>query len=271
MYVNHDYPASLASDGWSRSMTDAMDGGFLQAYFQPKFNACGEMISVEALARWSHPSKGLLVPKDFLAVCDGADMSCELACQMTWQALRFAAQWRERTGENISVAINVQPDTIAHPAFSALLREFVDVHGLLPSHVIIEIVEQDLSGPADVFMHAIRQLRQEGYILSIDDFGTGAAGLLRLLDMPVDEVKIAGCFVDGVSREPRKAIIVESTIAMARRMGLTVVLEGIERIEDLEWLGRYRFPHVQMQGYCLARPKSPERLIEERMSVVPQG
>ncbi|WP_161805577.1 EAL domain-containing protein [Frateuria defendens] len=246
--------------GRNQALSDVMNAGVLEAHFQPKFTWSGHIVGAEALARWKHPSQGMLAPRDFLPRCEQAGASCELACQMAWQAMKFAAEWRALTGCERSVAINVHPGTLLEPVFTYNLEAAVDTYALRPRDVIVEIIEEAFEDVTHQFDRALCGLKRQGFRLSIDDFGTGAAGLRRLASMPADEVKLAGCLVNGVSRVERKATILESVVMLAERLKITVVLEGVEHVDDLQWLGRYQLPHIQLQGFSLGRPMSSECL-----------
>ncbi|WP_130618957.1 EAL domain-containing protein [Dyella amyloliquefaciens] len=240
--------------------------GSLEAHFQPQYTVAGELAGVEALARWRTVSGELLLPDDFLPAIQRAGLSRVLAQRMVDQAAYLAVCWRAKNGSTLPVAVNVDPGTIISSSFLAYLEMAVRRDRISPDVLVIEVLEESMDGQARELTSRLRRFRRRGYRISIDDFGTGGAGLQRLLDVPADEVKIPGCFVKGVGTDCRKAAVVEGMVAMAERMGMTVVLEGVERAEDMEWAARLR-AQIRMQGFLLARPMPMDQLIRSKGAV----
>jgi EAL domain-containing protein (putative c-di-GMP-specific phosphodiesterase class I) len=217
------------------------------------------MVGVEALARWRHPH-GVLGAGNLLPRCESAGMLPELTRQMIRQALVVATHFGGPEEAPLPVAVNIHTEMATNPNFLGWLDELAQVHDFVPDALTFEILEDEFDGSAERAREGLDALCRRGYRLSIDDFGTGASGLQRLIDIPCDELKLAAAFVHGVHLDKRKAAIVESTIMMARRMGLTVVLEGVEHAEDLQWLTGHVPSDVQVQGFYLARPMSAGQL-----------
>lgn len=255
MYAQHSVP--------SRNLADALGQGSLQALFQPKFNTGRRVAGVEALARWHRSNGEVLSPNAFVPACEHLGLGLELAMQMVSQAVRLAADWEQIEGLPLSVAINVHPRHICSHELFHHLRGALQRHGIASRQVVIEILEEALEEPTKAFLAALERYRNEGFRISIDDFGTGAAGLQRLLDMPAHEVKIASRYVQGVSTDLRKAALIKGIVSVAEDLDMDVVLEGIEDKDDLAWVSQLRYSRIQLQGFLLARPMSSAGLLHD--------
>ncbi|WP_277962840.1 EAL domain-containing response regulator [Pseudomonas sp. RIT-To-2] len=223
-----------------------------QPYFQPKVALDGRLLGVEALVRWEHPALGLLSPASFLPLVSYAGLLPHLSWHMLDCALALSASVRDEQGEALPVAVNVPTSLIESEGFVERLRGLLQPLGLPASVLTLEIVESQQACTSSVALEALLRLRLLGCGLAIDDFGMGDFNLQRLLALPFSEVKIPSQFVRGVAEDGRKAAVVAGALIMARRMGLAVVVEGVETASDflaLETLGQ-----PALQGHYVARP-----------------
>lgn len=247
----------------SKRLAEALGQGSLQAFFQPKFTAARRLAGVEALARWHRSNGELLPPSAFVPACEHLGLGVDIAMQMVSQAVKLAADWERIDGFPLSVAINVHPRHMGSHELFHHLRGELQQHGIASRQVVIEILEEDLEQPTSVFLAALERYRNDGFRISIDDFGTGAAGLQRLLDIPAHEVKIAGGFIHGVSRDFRKAALVKGVVSVVEDLHMDVVLEGIQDEDDLAWVSKLSYPRIHLQGFLLARPMSSAGLLRD--------
>lgn len=230
------------------------------AYYQPKISLDGQLQGVEALVRWEHPLHGLLAPAHFIPAVDHVELMPELTWRMLRQALSLAARVSLGDGQPLPVAVNIDPQLLALPDLRERIIALLDEAGVAASALTLEIVEtaRFQANPAQV--ESLLRLRMAGCKVSIDDFGTGISNIQRLLELPFSELKIPREFVAGLASDSRKSAIVEGSMMTAERLGLQVVVEGVEDQADFEALRRFGNPLVQ--GYFIAKPMSEADLLE---------
>jgi diguanylate cyclase (GGDEF)-like protein len=230
----------------------------LVLHYQPKVSVDGgEVIGVEALVRWQHPTRGLLGPVEFVPLAERTGTVAELTRWVVATALRQARAWIE-AGRPLPVAVNLAAanivDVTLPDAIAALLAEHRVPGGLLEC----EISEHTVMADPLRAMEVLGRLRDMGLRLSLDDFGTGHSSLAYLKRLPLDEVKIDRSFVAGMTQDENDAVIVRSTIDLARNLGLDVVAEGVEDAATLHGLGEL---HCDVaQGFHLSRPLPADEL-----------
>ncbi len=230
----------------------ALRGNQIEAFLQPKVElATGRVVGAEALARWRHPVHGLVPPVAFIGLAE----SCGEIDALTWAVLRSAARacvaWRAQ-GLEASVAVNLSAPTMARPGTGERILEIVREEGLPPAAMVLEVTESMAVTDVAAAIETLARLRMRGFGLSIDDFGTGHSSLQQLSRLPFSELKIDASFVRGASAQPKLRAILESGIAIAQRLKLRSVAEGLETRDDWDLL-------VQLgcdvaQGYFVARP-----------------
>lgn len=222
------------------------------AHFQPKVSLDGQLAGVELLARWEHPEHGLLMPGRFLPLIEDAGLMGAL----TWHMLELALSLSHRRllshGRALPVAVNVSPVLLDQPDFVPRLLVLLERFPVRPQMLTLEVIEQSSRQLAVVQFENLLRLRMAGCRLSIDDFGTGASNIQRLLELPFSELKIPAEFVRGLADDRRKSAIVGGALFMAQKMALDVVVEGVETADDHEALLMLGDPVIQ--GYFIARP-----------------
>ena len=237
----------------------------LLLHYQPKTDvATGTIVGVEALVRWRHPKKGLLMPANFMPEVERTYLIEPVTRWVLNAAMGQQRAWRDE-GLDLTMAVNISARSLGHggdlPATFAELTEF---WGTSAGSVTLELTEGALVDPAAPAVLA--GLHDIGSRLSIDDFGTGYSSLAYLQRLPVDEIKIDKSFVKNVATAEDDAIIVRSTIDLAHSLELKVVAEGVEDEDALEVLVNCACD--QAQGYFLGRPVSAEELMA---SITPAG
>ncbi len=230
----------------------AIDQDELSLYFQPKLDLeTGEVTCAEALVRWDHPTHGLLSPDVFVPIAEQTGLIRPLARWVLDAALRQCNRWR-RDGLDLSVAVNLSMRNLHDPEVVDTIRQLLLRWGIPPARLAIEITESSLMADAARAMDVLGRLRGMGVSVSIDDFGTGYSSLAYLKRLPVNELKIDKSFVAHVARDDNDAAIVRSTIGLAHDLGLSVVAEGIEDQQTLEFLAGLGCDVAQ--GYFISRP-----------------
>ncbi|MGO4312348.1 EAL domain-containing protein [Pseudomonas sp. KB_15] len=242
-------------------------GTFAQwvAYYQPKVSFEGRLAGVEALVRWQHPIHGLMSPGQFLDAVDSAGLIEPLTWRMLDLALTLSSRVLRERGECLPVSVNIPPSMIERDDFARQILALLVRFGLPANVLTLEIVESPLLQAKTAHLEGLLRLRMQGCHLSIDDFGTGASNIQRLLQLPFSELKIPAEFVRGIGDDGRKSSVVAGALIMAQKMALSVVVEGVETARDYRALQALGEPTIQ--GYFIARPMSEVDLlcwIEER-------
>ncbi len=228
----------------------------MELFHQPKLDLrTGTIAGVEGLVRWKHRERGLLLPADFIAAAESSGLIEPLTVQVIDLALAQVARWAE-VGISVPVAVNISPRCLFMD-LPSVIREALDTYGVDPSMLRMEITEDTLMADPDHAVATLNRLRDWGIALSIDDFGSGYAGLSYLRRLPVDELKLDRQFTvcldnrDIAPNDP-DVLIVRSTVELGRSLGLTVVAEGVETPQALEALAAMGCD--QVQGFLVARP-----------------
>jgi diguanylate cyclase (GGDEF)-like protein len=233
----------------------AIDRGELVLDYQPKINlGSGEVCGVEALVRWQHPERGLLPPDTFVPIAEHTALMAPLTDWVLEAACEQAAAWRA-AGMPLAVAVNVSPRSLLNGDLPALVHRVLSSTGLPAALLELEITETAMVVDPVRAREVLLRLRAMGVSVSLDDFGTGFTSLIMLQTLPVTALKIDRAFVTGMLAGRDDAAVAESLIALAGRLGLVVVAEGVESahvVNRLRTLGC-----DQAQGFHLARPMPP--------------
>ncbi|OBI81443.1 diguanylate phosphodiesterase [Mycobacterium sp. 1245805.9] len=210
----------------------------LTVHYQPKINAAdGSVHSVEALLRWRHPSRGLLLPEEFLNAAERAGLMRQVANRAIDIALEQVRSWRDQ-GMPLTVAVNLSTTNLLDLDLVSTIERLLQTHGLPPDALIVEITESALVDSARS-RNTVAALQRLGVRISLDDYGTGWSSLARLQDVSVDELKLDRIFVARLAQDPRSVAIVRSTVALARSLGADLVAEGVEDDVTLRAVRRY--------------------------------
>jgi EAL domain-containing protein (putative c-di-GMP-specific phosphodiesterase class I) len=220
--------------------------------YQPKIDLLtGQVCGVEALVRWQHPERGLLPPDTFVPIAEHTALIAPLTAWVLNEACRQAASWRA-AGMPLSVAVNVSPRSLFNGDLPALVLQVLASTGLPAALLEVEITETAMVVDPDGARSVLLQLRAMGVRVSLDDFGTGFTSLLMLQNLPVTALKIDRAFVTGMLTGRDDSAVAESLIALAGRLGLIVVAEGVETAHVLDRLRALGCD--QAQGFYLAEP-----------------
>jgi diguanylate cyclase (GGDEF)-like protein/PAS domain S-box-containing protein len=229
--------------------------------YQPLVSlATGEVTGAEALVRWRHPQRGILAPKDFLALAESSGLIVPIGKQIISQACHQARSWQtERPGRDaLQVNINLSPLEFLQPELVQTIAEVLEATGVVPALIGLEITESAIMEDIDATASAMQELKELGVGLIIDDFGTGYSSLTHLKRFPVDELKVDRSFVAGLGEGGKDAAIVNAVIALAHSLELTAVAEGVETPDQRQ---RLRDLGCDVgQGYFFGRPGPADAL-----------
>ncbi|MES2318581.1 MAG: EAL domain-containing protein [Pseudomonadota bacterium] len=228
-------------------LREALANQEFELAYQPEVNiATGLTIGVEALIRWRHPQRGLLMPDQFIGVAEECGLMVPIGDWVLRQACIQARNWRDQ-GFPVVVAVNLSTDQFMHNnlvhSVDAALRE----SGLAPEFLDLEITEGVIMNGDAAIIDTVNALRSRGVQLTIDDFGTGYSSLSYLRRFPLSKLKIDRSFVDDITRKPADAAIIPAIIAVARSLKLRVIAEGVETAEQLRFLQQHGCD--EYQGY----------------------
>ena len=244
-----------------RELRDALDRGEVTVYFQPQIDmADGSVCSVEALARWRHPSRGLLLPSEFIALAEASGLIDRLGRHVLQVACAQAAQWARELRKPIPVAVNVSPRQLDDVHLTSTVRDALEEADLAPGLLGLEITETAVMSDPERALRVLTELHDDGVRVAIDDFGTGYSSLSHLKRLPVDEIKIDREFVDGVGRESDDRSIVNAVVSMAQALDLRVVGEGVETADQARALQSLGCDVVQ--GFLFGRPSTAQQITD---------
>jgi diguanylate cyclase (GGDEF)-like protein/PAS domain S-box-containing protein len=238
----------------------AIDGDELTLHYQPMVDlADGRVVAVEALARWEHPARGLLAPEWFIRPAEESGQIVRLGRWVLSTAVRQAAEWRRVLGLEVPMAVNLSARELQEPGLVEFVGDILGAAGLGPGALTVEITETVWVEEAESSAQVLAKLHEMGVGLAIDDFGIGYSSLGYLQRHPFDSLKIDRSFIASLARDPSGEALVRSMVELGRRLGRTVVAEGIERAAQLAALQRLGCPLGQ--GHLFARP-APAAAIE---------
>jgi len=226
--------------------------------FQPLYDGGGRVRGLEALVRWQHPERGLLLPGEFIGVCEESGLIMELGRRILREAARHHRLLAGHGLGGVRISVNVSAMQFG-PALerdvAAVLAEFA-----LPRHVLeLEITESVVMQHPEAAIETMRRIAEQGVCIAIDDFGTGYSSLAYLQRLPLHRLKIDRSFVRDLPHDREAASICEAILQLARSLELATVGEGVETAEQLQWLRAHGCDEVQ--GYLLARPAPIEDIL----------
>lgn len=239
----------------SASLKEALVGDQFTLYFQPKIDmTTGRIVGFEGLARWQHPTLGLLTPDRFIHLVTLSDESQAFAYRIIEVGIEFAVECATR-GLDVPIAVNLSARSLFDDTLPDRTAYLLRTYGLPADRLTIEITEADIMDEAGHSSRVLARLAGLGVTVSIDDFGTGYSSLARLVDLPISEVKIDRHFVSRLSKDPRDEVVVYSIIDLAKTLGLHVVAEGVENLTEAEML--VAAGCREAQGFLFSPPRSP--------------
>jgi diguanylate cyclase (GGDEF)-like protein/PAS domain S-box-containing protein len=249
------------------AMRRGLERGEFVLHYQPKIDlATQSVVGAEALIRWQHPQIGLIHPIEFIRLAEETGLILPLGEWVLHEACKQQVLWREQGLQPLKIAINVSARQFRQDELADRIAAVFARTGADPEHLILELTESMVMHDVDSTLAALRALKKLGVSLSLDDFGTGYSSLSYLRRFPIDELKIDRSFINDIHTNPDDAAIAGAIIAMARSLGLSVVAEGVENIEQADLLTQLGCS--QVQGYYFARPLTvsafASRLREQR-------
>jgi diguanylate cyclase (GGDEF)-like protein len=229
-------------------------------HYQPKIDLeHGRVTGVEALVRWQHPERGLIMPDRFIPLAESTGLIKPLTLAILEMALQQGRAWQE-AGLDLSVAVNISAISVQDPEFPEMIRRMLAQHRLPPNRLELEVTESAVMTDPARATECIRQLAESGIQVSIDDFGTGYSSMTNLKEFMVAKIKIDRSFVKDMTNRRSDDVIVRSTIELGHNLGLKVVAEGVE--DEAAWKRLKTLGCDSAQGYYMSRPLSADAFQE---------
>ena len=238
-------------------------------YFQPKYAVQGDrpvLVSAEALVRWIHPELGFVSPGAFIPLFEENGLISKVDNYVWREAARQLCVWKKQYGLNLQVSVNVSRKDLFSSSLCDLLRDIVSENGLTMDDLVLEVTESAYSQDTAQMLQAVNALRDAGFKIEMDDFGSGYSSLNMLCLMPIDALKIDMKFVRNIVSSKTGYRIVELVVEMARALNVPTIVEGVEDQEQYELVRRVGCDVVQ--GYYFSKPVDAagfEKLIEKEM------
>jgi EAL domain-containing protein (putative c-di-GMP-specific phosphodiesterase class I)/ActR/RegA family two-component response regulator len=234
-------------------LRNAIATGELRLHYQPQLSLhSGQVIGLEALVRWQHPTRGLLAPVHFIALAEECGLIIPLGEWVMRTAVQQIRAWQDDGLTSVRVAVNLSAPHFRQKGLPEAIEKLLFDHGVPSSLFELELTESVMMRDAEEAIHIVDRLKTLGLRISLDDFGTGYSSLAYLSRFAIDVIKIDQSFVADITTNPVNASIATATIAMAHKLGKTVIAEGVETQGQMVYLRRHECD--EMQGYLFSRP-----------------
>jgi len=243
-----------------QDLRSALSGEEFCLHYQPQFDDERRLIGAEALLRWLHPEKGMMSPADFIPVAEETGLILPIGEWVLREACKQLQKWPGLP----HLAVNICPREFHQTQFEANIIAILKDYNIAPSRLMLEITEGIIIDDINGSIAKFQALKNLGIEISIDDFGTGYSSLSYLKVLPISQLKIDQSFVRDISTDPNDAVIVETIIVMARHLGLSVIAEGVETAEQLQFLKDRQC--TGYQGYFLSKPLPEDEFTRRYMT-----
>ncbi|MGH9013410.1 MAG: putative bifunctional diguanylate cyclase/phosphodiesterase [Acidimicrobiia bacterium] len=254
--------SALRSARLDRSLRQALVHHELEVHYQPIFDVVGRrhrVVGAEALIRWHHPKRGLILPSDFIPAAEATGVVVELGEFVLHEVCRRISQWSKLSLDHrFTVSMNLSARELTDPQLLARVDTAINSHGIDPERLAFEVTETAVIEDMEVCLRQLTVLRERGVRLAIDDFGTGQSSLSYVNVFPVHTIKLDRSFTARMTENEQGQAIVGTVVLLAHTLDLTAVAEGVETPEQLELLKAMRCDYVQ--GFHLGMPSTPERI-----------
>jgi predicted signal transduction protein with EAL and GGDEF domain len=248
----------------------AVARGEIYLEYQPQYELrTGRLMRFEALARWNSPVLGKVPPNKFIPVAEESRLMIDLGAHLLEMACRDAVAWNEASGRRIPVAVNVSSVQLRGKSFVESVLEITRRTGLDPTLLELEMTESITLNSRERAVSILTELRDAGVKLALDDFGTGYSSLSYLGDLPFDRLKVDRSFLRKADLGRGVPALMNAVLSVAHALSMTVVVEGVETVEELEFVTLMGADEVQ--GYLTGRPSTdPQRVITGEAAFVTQ-
>ena len=235
-----------------RDLRQALKRNELEIYYQAKIsNPSMELYGFEALIRWNHPKYGIIMPDRFLPIAEVTSLISDIGRFVIFQTCKQIQTWQQLGYTEIKVSINVVAQQILRGELLNHIDNALALYHLNPESIELELTESSLLDKSDHVIELLHQIKQKNIKIALDDFGTGYSSLAYLADYPIDTLKIDRAFISKIGQTKDNAIVY-AIIAMGKAMGMTLVAEGVENVEQIRYLREQGCDYFQ--GYYFSKP-----------------
>jgi diguanylate cyclase (GGDEF)-like protein len=251
LYARSMNDTAMERLGLENNLRKAMAQNELVVHYQPLIELdSGRIFGAEALVRWSHPERGLLLPADFLDLAEVTGLIIPIGSWVLRTACFDAKRWQGASRRPLVLSVNLSARQFQHGSLAAEVADVLDESGLDPSLLHLEITENNAMKNPEETIRTLNELKRLGVLVALDDFGTGYSSLNYLKRFPVDVIKLDQSFVRDLATDSQDRAIASAIIHLAHDLGICVIAEGVESSEQLRILRRLRCDH--MQGFLFA-------------------
>ncbi|MUK90247.1 EAL domain-containing protein [Ornithinibacillus sp. L9] len=235
----------------------ALREGQFELHYQPQKNlSSGKVVGLEALLRWNHPQKGYIAPAEFIPLAEKTGLIIEIGDWVLYEACKQNKVWQDKGYDPVTVSVNLSAKQFHQRSLVDKIKEILAETGLSPYYLELEITESMAMSNEDYILKTLKDLRDLGVLVSIDDFGTGYSSFKYLSLFPITKLKIDKMFLKDEQRENKA--IVKSIIHMSHSLNMKVIAEGVETMEQFNFLTQERCD--EMQGFYFSKPLPPKQL-----------
>lgn len=254
-----------------RDLRKSIERKELVVYFQPRVDTMtGKIVSAEALTRWLHPEWGLVSPGEFIPIAEESGFIDELGDWVINEVCQRISKWKQEELNIVPISINISAQRFLKSDWVTMLLRTLKENDVEPTLIELEITETTLIQHEKEVQFAIQYLKDLGVKVALDDFGTGFSSLTHLKDFAINTIKIDRSFVSQIAKTPNVEIIIKSLIFMARGLEMNVVAEGVETIEQLEFLRQQECAEIQGYVFCKAVPADTFESLLKMMVLKPE-
>jgi EAL domain-containing protein (putative c-di-GMP-specific phosphodiesterase class I) len=230
-------------------------------YYQPKVDmATGQITGVEALLRWTHPELGVLPPMQFIPLAEETGLIVPIGRWVLREACAQNMAWQRRGLRPVSMAVNLSPRQFADRQLLQDIDEALAASGMSPVLLQLEVTESMVMRNVSRAIKVLDAIQSRGIRLAIDDFGTGYSSMSLMKQFPIDTIKIDRSFVRDLPNDSEDRAIAQAIISMGKALGMTVIAEGVETVEQEAFLRNHACD--EMQGYLFSKPVQPEQMAD---------
>ncbi|MCW8930629.1 MAG: EAL domain-containing protein [Gammaproteobacteria bacterium] len=242
-----------------RELRNAIDNNELVLHYQPQYNlSSGELCGLEALIRWYHPKRGLIPPSEFIPQAEKTNLIIPLGEWVLNKACEQGGKWFNENKQQIRIAVNISPKHFQKKGFEKIVAEVIRLNNFKGQWLELEITEQSLMNDVSYMIDIFQKIKEQEITLAIDDFGTGYSSMNYLTKFPIDTLKIDQRFIQDFDQDDEHQAITSAIIAMGHGLGLKVLAEGVETVEQEQFLQKLKCNEVQ--GFLYNKPMTAEEI-----------
>jgi diguanylate cyclase (GGDEF)-like protein len=243
------------------SLRKAIDQNEFLIYYQPIISLrTGRIVGLEALLRWASPTQGFLTPDKFIMVCDTTGLTSQIDYWVAMNACQQMVKWQTQfpCAPPLYLSINLSAKQINNPRLIEEVNCVFNETGIDPNTLWFEITEKTSAGNEEATLEMLRELHHKGVRLSLDDFGTGYSAYIYLVNCPIDAIKIDKSFIAGIGKNPESSKIIESVKSLANQLSISIVAEGVEERDQMDFLVELECEYAQ--GFYFSKALPPDEI-----------